>query len=98
MPSVEAAFHDFLKALTGIFSAIANSIFGVFRAVLALFQEVFGAVFHLFNALAHLVTDLTQTMFGFVFANFFALLIIGGGVYWYTQRQGSSVSKGKRKA
>jgi len=97
MPSVQAAFYDFFNALVGIASAIMNSIFAVFQTILALGQELFGAVIHLFRALFQLVTDLTQGIVGFVFANFFAILIIGGAAYWYTQRQGAA-GKGKKRA
>lgn len=67
MPSVEAALHDFFKAITNIFSAVFNSVFAVFQAILALGQEVFGSVIHLFNAIVRLAVDLTQETVGFVF-------------------------------
>ena len=65
MPSVEAAFQDFLKALTNIFHALVNSSLAVVQAVLGLGKEVINAVIHLFNALLVLATDLTQDVIGF---------------------------------
>lgn len=67
MPSIQAAFSDFFRALAGIATAILNSIFAVFQTILALAQELFGSVFHLFHAMLQLVTDLTQGVAGFVF-------------------------------
>ncbi|KAH8100534.1 hypothetical protein BXZ70DRAFT_155942 [Cristinia sonorae] len=99
MPSVEAAFSDFFKAITAIVSALINSVLSVFHAFFALGQEVLGSVLHLFHALFSLVTDLTSSMVGFVIANFFAIVLIGGVAYWYTQRSpGTTTRSGKKRA
>ncbi|KAL4243188.1 hypothetical protein ABKN59_001002 [Abortiporus biennis] len=94
MPSVQASFYDFSQSVAKILGALLNSLFAVFHAMLALGQQTVAGMFQLGHAIMRLATDLTQGVVGFVFANFFALLIIGGGYYWYTTRQ--NTGKGTR--
>jgi len=98
MPSIQAAFIDFIHALGSIGNALLGSVLAVFQASLALGQELFTAVFSLFNAFVQLFVGVTQTAVGFVFANFFAILIIGGVYYWYTNRQPAQTRKGIKRA
>jgi len=95
MPSLQAAFFDFMQALNAIGNALLSSVMAVFQAIFGLGQQLLGAVFSLFRAVAQLFIDVSQNAIGFVFANFFVLLIIGGGYYWYTNRSASG--RGTRK-
>jgi len=87
-----------VHSLSGIGVSILNAILGVFYAIFALGQTLFASVVQFGQSVLKLGMDVFQGVFGFVAANFFVLLIVGGGYYWYTQNQkGQGGKRGKSK-
>ncbi|KAH9921969.1 uncharacterized protein BXZ73DRAFT_104227 [Epithele typhae] len=95
--SVSSAVGKLLQSCTAIGGNLLNSIIAIFQAFLALFQEVIGSVLHLVQALVAFAAEVFQGALGFVMANFFGLLVIGGVYYWYTHREGSGRSRSSKK-
>ncbi|TFK57449.1 hypothetical protein OE88DRAFT_1803992 [Heliocybe sulcata] len=101
MPSVTGSIADFFSSLVGIFSNLISSILAVFQSIFALGEGLVGDVLQIGQSLLKLVTDLSGSLVGFVAANFFAILAVGGVYYWYTnvyQRGRKSVTGGKKRA
>jgi len=86
-PSVSAALSNFLSALAGIGMSLVHSVFAVFQAIFALCTELLQGILSLGQSIVTLALDLFQGVFGFIAANLFAIIIIGGGYYVYTRRQ-----------
>ncbi|KAI0034924.1 hypothetical protein K488DRAFT_44429 [Vararia minispora EC-137] len=91
-PSVQGAIGGFVGSVSHIGSDIVQAVFTLFGAFLAFGQALMTAALQAGQAVLKLGTDLFQSVAGFVFANFFVLMIIGGGYYLYTTR---SQGKGK---
>ncbi|KIK71290.1 hypothetical protein GYMLUDRAFT_325511 [Collybiopsis luxurians FD-317 M1] len=83
-PTVSSAISEFINALTSIFAGLFNSLMAVFQAVFAFFMNIFGSAIQLMQSFLKLGIDMCQGVLGFVIANFFALAVIGGGYYLYT--------------
>ncbi|KAI0803073.1 hypothetical protein BC629DRAFT_1591167 [Irpex lacteus] len=100
MAALAKAFSNFSQAIANIAFAIANAFIAVFHAVIELGEEAFKGVFDIFHAIVNLFTELVQDTVGFVFANLFILLTLGGAYYLYTNYNGNSrtAAKGKRRA
>ncbi|KAK7694376.1 hypothetical protein QCA50_001562 [Cerrena zonata] len=96
MSAVYSAFANFIQALGGIVGGIMNSVLAIFQAFLALVKALLSGVFQVGQAILKLGADLTQDVVGFVFANFFLILVLGGGYYLYSTRQGARTSIKKR--
>jgi len=86
-PTLTQAFSNFLQSLTGIGISLFNSGLAVFQAILALFQGLLQNIIQLAHAFITLGLDVFQGVLGFVTANFVILGVLGGGYYWYTNRQ-----------
>ncbi|KAI0768515.1 hypothetical protein BD413DRAFT_126975 [Trametes elegans] len=93
MSSVTSAIGNLLQSLAAIGASLLNSAFAVIQAIVALIQEVVGSALQLVQAVVAFAADLFQGALGFVAANFFAILLVGGVYYWYTHRAGGSKSR-----
>ncbi|KAI0359169.1 hypothetical protein OH77DRAFT_1141295 [Trametes cingulata] len=96
--SVSSAVGNLIQALAAIGASLLNSVFAVIQAIFALVQELASSVLQLVQTLIAFAADLFQGVVGFVAANFFAVLLVGGLYYWYTHRQGGSTASRKRIA
>ncbi|KAJ7597679.1 hypothetical protein C8J56DRAFT_818368 [Mycena floridula] len=96
-PTISSALSEFVGSLSAIGLNLVHSVMAIFNAILALFFDVFGAVAQLGQSILKLGLDLFGSVLGFVTANFFLLLVLGGGYYVYTTRQGASGRRVKSK-
>ncbi|KAG7099470.1 hypothetical protein E1B28_001319 [Marasmius oreades] len=95
-PTITSALSEFITALTNVAAGLVNSLLAVFGAILALGTNTAKAVLQFAQSVLKLGTDLCQGVVGFVAANFFVLVVLGGVYYWYTnqnQRRGKVKSR-----
>ncbi|KAI0374402.1 hypothetical protein BV20DRAFT_977090 [Pilatotrama ljubarskyi] len=91
--SASSAVGNLIQALAAIGASLLNSVFAVIQAIFALVQELVSSVLQLLQTLVAFTADLFQGVVGFVAANFFAILLVGGLYYWYTHRQGGTATR-----
>ncbi|KAI0085613.1 hypothetical protein BDY19DRAFT_996525 [Irpex rosettiformis] len=92
MAALAKAFSNFSQAISNVAFAVVDAFVAVVHAIIQLGGAVIKGVFDLFDAAASLFTELVQDTVGFVFTNFFVLLILGGAYWVYTNYYG-----GKRR-
>lgn len=86
-PTVASATQNFVNSVAAIFSSLVHSVLAVFQAIFALGKEIISAVVQLVQEVVSLGMQVTGGALHFVTANFFVLAILGGGYYFYTQKQ-----------
>jgi len=87
MATIIAALTNFGQSLAAIGLSLLYSVLAVFQAAFALVQSMIESILKLGQSITTLVLELFQGMFGFVFANFAAIFVIGAVYYLYTLRQ-----------
>ncbi|KAF7339653.1 hypothetical protein MSAN_02180200 [Mycena sanguinolenta] len=94
--TIASALSDFLNAVSAVFFSLVNSVLAFFQAIAVLGKDIFASAINLVQSFVALALGLLQGVYGFIAANFLAVIVLGGGYYWYTQR--NAPKQGKRKA
>ncbi|KAI8995341.1 hypothetical protein BD414DRAFT_479257 [Trametes punicea] len=97
MSSVSSAIGNLVQSLAAIGASLLNSVFAVIQAIFALVQDLVASVLQLAQAFISFAAGLFQGVVGFVAANFFAVILVGGLYYWYTHRQGGTASQSHKR-
>ncbi|OJA21263.1 hypothetical protein AZE42_02537 [Rhizopogon vesiculosus] len=100
MSTIITALTKFGQSLAAIGLSLLYSVLAVFQAVFALAQSTIENILKLGQSISTLVLELFQGVFGFVIANFAAIIVIGGGYYLYMLRQqgrGPKILEKKRR-
>jgi len=87
--SITTALSSFAQAVSNVAFAVFHAALAVFQAIVALFSEIATGILQIGQAVVKLATDLFQDTLGFVLANFFLILVLGGAYYWYSNTQGA---------
>lgn len=87
-----AVFQAILALFKGLFQNIIQLVQAFITLGLDLFQGVFGFVTGTVKPKHSLLSSLTIPL-----ANFVILGVLGGGYYWYTNRQGRARGRGSTK-
>ncbi|KAL1682036.1 hypothetical protein EV122DRAFT_204601 [Schizophyllum commune] len=95
-PTVASAGSNFVNSIVAIFSSIVHSVLAVFEAIFALGKGIISAVIQIVQEVVSLGVQVCGGAIHFVTANFFVLLVLGGGYYLYTQKQQGRPVAGKR--
>ncbi|EEB90004.1 hypothetical protein MPER_11849 [Moniliophthora perniciosa FA553] len=86
-PTITSALQDFINAVTSLAAGVINSVLAVFTALWGFGVDIFTTLVQLAQSVLKFGIDLCQGVIGFVVANFFAIAVIGGAYYLYTNRQ-----------
>ncbi|KAJ6509313.1 hypothetical protein C8R47DRAFT_1208500 [Mycena vitilis] len=93
--TIASTISDFLNAISALFFNLINSVLAVFQAIFLLGKDIIASVIQLAQSFVFLVLGLLQGAYGFIAANLLAIVVLGGGYYFYTTR---NAKQGKRKA
>ncbi|KAJ6519605.1 hypothetical protein C8R45DRAFT_27825 [Mycena sanguinolenta] len=96
MATIASSFADFLNAISAVVLSLINSVLAFFQAIAVLGKDIIGSGINLVQSFVALALGLLQGVYGFIAANFLAVIVLGGGYYWYTHR--NAPNQRKRKA
>ncbi|KAF8213291.1 hypothetical protein K438DRAFT_1504391, partial [Mycena galopus ATCC 62051] len=84
--TIASALSDFLNAIIAVFFSLLNSVLAFFQAIAVLGKDIIASGVNLVQSFVALALGLLQGAYGFIAANLLAVVVLGGGYYWYTQR------------
>jgi len=93
-PTIQAPLNDLVASLVTAGTSLAQAAVALFHLVLAFGHFWFNKFVQFAQTVIQLGFELFRGVAGFVIANFFDLLVLGGGYYWWSTRTKSH--KGSR--
>lgn len=95
-PTIQGPLNDFIASVFTAGTSLVQAVVALFHLVLAFGHFWFDKFVQLVQTCVQLGFDLFRGVTGFIVANFFILLILGGaGYYWWSIRTRSG--KGGRR-